>query len=254
MGITNITPDNGNGFPDAFGFFPFPNQLYFNPSGDPNKRLVCGFNLGSNSVNGSTGCGLYAILNAANTWLLETIDEVGSHRIFNSIEFFALPTSTLGTKNTIFVISNLGNLLVAISQIHNLVNLLIFSCDYNRQDPRIANPGDPPQTVGQVLATSLTTVQNHNFYINNLFYGVYTGAEAVNPGQPEIQTSLELPLGDLTGNGLTAAFGFSSVTGEGAQGNVNDGFASRAGVELFALANYMKYGGVAIIASSWDDL
>jgi hypothetical protein len=253
MGISDIDPGtNSNAIPSAFDHFPMPEgSPPLNQTGE--NKLVCGFVLGTSTTTGTTGCGLYAILRAAYDNLVNTAaiasGDSNNNLFFNNLDCFALPPGELQTKNPIFIISDLFTLRSSMNELHNNINYLIFRVDYNRTDPS-GNATFPFQ--GQFLAaTNPNSVRQYNFYTNYLFYGSYTGAENVNPGQPFVGT--DLPLGDLMGNGITAAFSFANPKGDGVF-NPGDGFISRAGLELFALYNYLKYGGIAVIASSYEDL
>lgn len=248
-----IDIDIGSDSSNPSAFFNFPQPSVINPSTSGENKLACGFNLGTSNTNGTTGCGLYAILRAAYDNLIDPAAAASgsgpTNLFFNNLDCFALPPSEFSTANPIFVISDGGTLISALNELHNHINYLIFRVDYNRTDP---SPVPQFNTTGELISQNLKAVRQYNFYTNYLFYGSYSGENSVNPNSAEVFAGV-FPPGDLRGNGITAAFAFSSVSGDGTI-DPRQGHASRAGIELFTILNYLKYSGIAVIAGSYEDL
>lgn len=225
-----ITP--GNGTLNAFDFFPTPAQVT-EPSQDRNKRFVCGFVMGSAAPNNDTGtgCGLYALINKTDRALIASPEALTQNS-----EFFTLQNVS-GAASNIYVFNSMQGLINIVNKINNLVNLTLFIPDPNKNTSFFT--GRPS------LFNSLN---------ENLFFGAYTGKQNIDPDD---DGQINASIADFLGNGTTAAFGFSSISTPDTElaGIIGtDGAASRAGVELYALLHYLKYGGVAVIASRYADL
>lgn len=227
MGLEQPTITLGNGILNAFDFFPTPAQVV-QPSSDNNKRFVCGFVMGSASpanISG-TGCGLYALIKKTNDSLLGT-----QTQIEQNLEYFKI---NVDVQNDVYVFTSRQGLINVVNKINNLANLILFTSD--------------PSRTATATATNAGLFNSLN---QNLFFGAYTGKQNIDSNDDGVED------GDLMGNGITAAFGFSSITTPDtdlAQIIGNDGAASRAGLELYALLNYLKYGGVAVLAARYLDL
>ncbi len=242
MGLQGSNFTLGNGTIDAFNYFPTPAQIA-EPPQDESKRLICGFNLGTqtasisngSSPSGGTGCGLYPILR----YFMLTVPGYPVYGINPPFDFtFCQPADQSTFIEPVFVIKSQNALINYLNEVNNNINLSMYGFD-------------PTRSVGsqQNFNSSL-----YNFNFNYLFFGSYTGKENVDPTSVGNPALVE---GDLLGNGITGAFGFSSITGDMVSlDNIgaSDGAASRAGLELFALLNYLKYGGIAIVAGNWKDL
>jgi hypothetical protein len=237
MGLEPPQITLGNGTLNAFNFFPTPAQVT-EPSQDRNKRFVCGFVMGSaNPSSGSgTGCGLFAAINKISD-PFGSGDVAGLNILASTTEFFN-PHTLGGVIINAYVIDSISSLKTILNKINNNINLGLWNIDPSRT----VSPG--PNPTNQALYTSLT---------ENLYFGAYTGKNNVDPNQDGFADQTA----DWMGNGITAAFGFSSVSTPDtdlAQIIGNDGAASRAGVELYALLHFLKYGGVAVIAPRYHEL
>lgn len=233
---------------DPFTYFPFPLPIVdANP--DFNKRLVCGFNLGTSNFLpgeiGATGCGLYSILSTMVFY--DTDASNGDPFLFPSgnPDFFAILSNTSPgleeLSSPAFIIGNSSELINFLNRVNNFSNYLIWQGDkQGRTDPLASQIGNDYSEISKFLK-------------NYLFYGAYTGAQNVDVNNDGLINFFDVD-NDLTGNGITGAFGFAKATGEGTDVSPRDGFASRAGIELYSILHYLKYGGIAILAGSWKDL
>jgi hypothetical protein len=226
----------GNGTRNAFDFFPTPSQVV-EPSSEISKRLICGFVLGSqnNTSTIGTGCGLYPFLNRQR-YGLGNIAGI----LERSNDVIEITTASNSIQNPVYMILSSNGLISVLNSVNNTVNAILYAMD----------PNSPNQSS---VSFPSTLKGLFNFYNEYLFAGAYTGFANVDPNS---NGNFDSTNGDFLGNGITEAFGLSPVTGEEISnlGGANDCYASRAGMELFALLNYLKYGGIAVVASCWEDL